>query len=58
MLWEMSVMCCYDVLNHYITDCSLNTLATGELTVAKKGVQSLDSEAITIFARLNERKIN
>lgn len=44
-------MCCYDVLNHYITDCSLNTLATGELTVAKKGVQSLDSEAITIFDR-------
>lgn len=45
------LMCRYDVLNHYIRQLEVSHLGTGELSIAKNWVQSLDSEAITLFDR-------
>ena len=45
------LMCCHDVLNDYILKSTIENLAIGEQTVAKKWTQQYDSQAITIFDR-------
>lgn len=45
------LMCCYDVLNHYLVQAELQGLKTGEQSVAKTWVEQFDSQAITIFDR-------
>lgn len=45
------VMISYDVLNHYIIKSEVSPLKTGELTVLKNWVKSLDSNAIYVLDR-------
>jgi Transposase DDE domain len=45
------LMCSYDVLNHYIIHSEVSGIKTGEPSIAKRWVQKLDSQAITIFDR-------